>query len=236
MAVVTSAPALALALAIALSVTPPDAGAAPAADVKSSAAYDGLQPIQVRGIELAFARPGATLAGYRRILLDPVEVAFRKDWNPHRAATDRVLSTAEREAIRTAMAKIVLDEFAGQLQSAGGYPVVDVAGPDVLRIRTRIADLVVTAPATLSAASGTYTLSAGEATLFAELYDSDTGQLLARVVDRREARGTGTLMLVNQEVNVREAKHMAATWARVLRTGLDRAHGIAAPESKPAGR
>ena len=37
---------------------------------------DGLEPITVKGIDAAFARPGASLAQYDKVLLRPVEVAF----------------------------------------------------------------------------------------------------------------------------------------------------------------
>jgi hypothetical protein len=63
-------------------------------------------------------------------------------------------------------------------------------------------------------------------TIFAELYDSETGELLARVVDRREARGTGMLTLTNSVVNAEEARAIASSWARILRGALDKAHGI----------
>jgi hypothetical protein len=41
--------------------------AAPSADLNEVMSYDGLQKIQVRGVELAYARPGATLAAYKSI-------------------------------------------------------------------------------------------------------------------------------------------------------------------------
>ena len=63
-------------------------------------------------------------------------------------------------------------------------------------------------------------------TIVAELYDSETGQILARVVDRREARGAGVLTLTNNATNAAEARSAASAWARILRSGLDKAHGI----------
>ena len=71
-----------------------------------------------------------------------------------------------------------------------------------------------------------YTVSAGEMTLFAELYDSETGEVLARVVDRREGRGSGRMSFSNSVTNTEEARSVASVWARVLRNGLDKAHAI----------
>lgn len=189
--------------------------------------HDGLQRISVKGIELAYARPGVTLAGYQKVMLDPVGVSFRKDWNPTRAGSHLKLSADERESIRTGVAKIVHEEFVRELQRGGGYQVVADAGTDVLRVRPYIADLYVTALGAGSVGSSrSYVVTAGEMTLVAELLDSETGQVLARVIDRREARRAGQMMRADSFTNANEARDIAAAWARILRNGLDRAHGI----------
>jgi hypothetical protein len=202
--------------------------AASQSDLERAMSHDGLQKISVKGIDLAYARPGATLAGYNRVKLEPVEVSFSKDWNPTASTGSRIKPSSEvRENIRTGVAKLVYEEFVKELQNKGSYKVVDEIGPDVLRVKTYIANLYVSAPDTGSAAiSRTYTVSAGEMTLVSELYDSETGQILARVVDRHEARRAGTLMLTNSATNFGEAQSAASAWARTLRSGLDRAHGI----------
>lgn len=212
---------------VAALVLPALAFGASKADLDAAMSHDGLKPIRVKGLDAAYARPGATLAGYSRVRLDPVEVAFHKDWNPTRTGSRIKLSAEERESIRAGVAKIVQEEIAKALQDKGAYPVVNEAGPDVLRIRAHIVNLYVNAPEGLSGGrSRTYTVSAGEMTLFMELFDSETGQVLARVVDRREARSTGALTLSSSAVNADEARAIASAWARILRNGLDKAHGI----------
>jgi hypothetical protein len=201
--------------------------AADKAKLEEVMSHDGLQKIKVKGIDLAYARPGATLAGYDKVKLDPVEVAFRKDWDPTRPGSMKKLTTEERENIRSGVSKVVYDSFAAELQKGGGYRVVNEAGPDVLRVKAQIVNLYVNAPDTRSGASTrVYVVSAGEMTLAMELYDSETGQVLARVVDRREARSAGQLTISNSVINASEAEAIAANWARVLRNGLDKAHGI----------
>jgi hypothetical protein len=201
--------------------------AASKADLDKAMSYDGLQRISVKGIDLAYARPGATLAGYNAVMLEPIDVAFSKDWNPTRTGSMIKLSAEERENIRTGVAKIVFEELVKELQNKSSYQVVNEAGPGVLRVKAKIINLYVNAPDTKTAGrSRTYTVSAGEMTIFAELYDSETGEVLARVVDRREARSTGRLMLTNSVVNADEVRSIASDWARILRGGLDKAHGI----------
>jgi hypothetical protein len=43
---------------------------------------DGLQRVDVKGIDLAYARPGASLAAYKRVRIDPVDVEFDASWDP----------------------------------------------------------------------------------------------------------------------------------------------------------
>jgi hypothetical protein len=197
--------------------------------IDEAMSHDGLQKIEVEGIELAYARPRATLTGYHKVKLDPIEVAFHKDWDPQQPGSHFKISTRERENIRTEVARIVGEQFVRELQRDQGYQLVQEAGPDVLRVRVSIVNLMVTAPDTnTTGMSRVYTVSAGEMTLFAELFDSETGALLARAIDRREARDAGRLTLSNTVVNLAANESIAATWARILRNALDRAHHIGA--------
>lgn len=195
-------------------------------ELEEALSYDGLQQIKVKGIDMAYARPGATLSGYTKVMIAPVTVAFRKDWNPDAPGTRRKLTTNEQEKIRTGVSKIVYDAFAEELKK-GGYSVVTVPGPDVLDVRAAIINLYVTAPDVMTPGrSRTYTVSAGEMTLVAELSDSETGEILARVLDRHQARNTGTFTMSSSVSNTSEARSAASSWARILRTSLDQAKNI----------
>jgi hypothetical protein len=211
-------------LALVVLVTGPLA--ATRADVDAALRRGGLQKISVEGLELAYVRPGATLAAYKRVKLDPVEVEFRKSRDPARAGSAIKLSSEEREAIRASVARVVHEEFAKELQKSSTYRVASDAGPDVLRVKARIVDLYVNAPDVGVGRSRTLVSSAGEMMLVAELSDSASGQVLARVADHREASKGGRMHLVNRTVNEEEARKIAAGWARILREALDRAHGI----------
>jgi len=50
--------------------------------------------------------------------------------------------------------------------------------------------------------------------------------VLARVVDRREARRSATWNLATSATNAEQARSAAANWARILRNRLDKAHEI----------
>jgi hypothetical protein len=199
-----------VAVLLAVPILLTSAFASPKGDLETAMSYDGLQKISVKGIDLAYARPGATLAGYSRVMLEPVDVAFHKDWNPTKARSRLKLSAEERENIKTGVAKIVYDEFVKALQSKSGYQIVSEVGPDVLRVKAHIVNLFVNAPDTI----------------FVELFYSETGEILARIADRRAARRAGKVRLTNSVVNADEARSIASEWARILRDALDRAHAI----------
>jgi uncharacterized protein DUF3313 len=202
------------------------AGAAHAqSDFDKRMAYDGLEPVKVKGISAAYRRPGATLSAYRRVLIDPVEVRFHKSWNPTSTGSRLPLPAADREAIRTDLAKLVREQFANTLTEKGRYPVVGEPGPDVLRIKIYIVNLYINAPDNPGpGVSRTFVTSAGEMTLFMELFDSETGQILARAVDRQESRSANMIGMANRVTNIGEAGDITAQWARIMRDALDRAH------------
>ena len=200
-----------------------------AADSKleQALASDGLQKISVKGIELAYARPGASLANYKQVIVDPVEVSFDNSWKPQRTGSSLPLSNADRERIRTGVARIVHEELVRELQANSGYQVVASPGAGVLRVKPDIFNLYVTAPDTGGPSrSRTYVASAGQMTLVAELLDSQSGQVQARVVDREAARHFAGMTLSSAAENESEARSIAAGWAKTLRAAMDRAHGI----------
>ena len=188
--------------------------------------YDGLQKISVEGLDLAYALPGATLAGYTKVVIDPVGVAFHKDWKPTIPGSTRKLSSDDQQRIRANVAKTVQDAFVEELKK-GGYSVVDAAGPDVLRVQVNILNLYVTAPDVMTPGrTRVYSANAGEMTLLAQLSDSDSGEVLARVIDRYQARSTGSFQLSSSVTNAAEARSAASSWAKILRSALDKAKDI----------
>jgi hypothetical protein len=194
-----------------------------AATVEADA--EGLVPVKVKGLDHVYARPGADLSAYSKILLDPIEVSFSKSWQPD--PTGGPITAAEKQTIRDGLAKILRQELGKELARSGRYALVDIAGADVLRISAEIRDLYINAPdLPRAAASRTYALSVGEMRLVAELRDAPTGALIARVVDYKKDPDAPWLHLTSQVDNVAAARRAAADWARILRQQLDDARGI----------
>jgi hypothetical protein len=186
--------------------------------------WEGLKKVKRPGLDTVYLREGVSLAKYKRVMLDPVEVSFDKNWNPRRGPG--AFNTADPTAIRQNLAKLARDVFRRELEKRGGYPLVDEPGPDVLRVRAQIVDLYINAPETNSPGiTHTYVINAGEMTLVAELYDSETNALLARVIDRQRGldRGLNELQIANRVTNTAEADRILSAWASRLRNALDKA-------------
>ena len=212
---------------LALTVVVTSSLAATRKDLEAAMSHDGLQKTSVKGLDLAYALPGASLAAYKRIKLDPVDVEFDKAWDPTRPGSWIKLSSDEREKIRANVAKLVEDEFARELQTGGAYQIASEAAPDVLRVKVSILDLYLNAPSDSGAGrSRTYIRSAGRMTLLADLSDAASGQTLARVADHREADSIARTERANRLVNEDAAREVAGAWARILRKALDKAHAI----------
>lgn len=156
----------------------------------------GLVPVRSINLDEFYARPDAGLAGYRKVMIDPVRIAFRSDWNQseqdYRGKTRRLLPQD---------VKAITDDMTAGFQSsvaeafkARGYEIVAAPGPDVLRLTPSATELYVNAPDQTPPGQTRYlTKDAGEATLILEARDSSSGNLLARVVDHRtspESKGT----------------------------------------------
>jgi hypothetical protein len=205
--------------------TPPTSGASDASPPVTDAATDadGLRRIHVAGLQEVYARPGASLGGYDKILLDPIEVSFRRSWDPK--PNGWPISAEEKQEIRDGLARIVREEVTREFSRSGRYQIVETPADDVLRIDAEIRDLVVNAPdSNRAGTTRTYTLSAGEMTLVAELRDAPTNDLIARVVDHKRDPEQAWFELTTRVDNVAAARRAATDWAMILRRQLDAAH------------
>jgi hypothetical protein len=184
---------------------------------------DGLHLLKNTKVAVAYAKPGATLEPYTRIKLLDAFVDFRKDWqrdyNMEEIGLSGRISDKDAEAIKAGLAaefkKIFTEELTKQ-----GHEITDEVGPDVLLLRPALLNVDVTAPDTMSSGMGrTWIQSAGQMTLYMELYDSATSTLLARVVDPQADR-EGMAQPANRVTNKAAADRILRDWAQLLATRL----------------
>ena len=173
---------------------------------------------------LIYERPGLDLRPYKRVLLDPVQVALAPE------AADRPVNPAQL----TALAKYLEDAIVIALRDA--YPLAEEPGEDVLRLRAALVDVIPTRPAlntvgtlalparAASAAKRAITgtdLFVGQVAIEAELLDSQTGERLLAIVDRKAG---GKFRLKEGMTTWGQVARGLREWAVQFRLRMDREH------------
>jgi hypothetical protein len=201
-----------------------------AADPLPQTTHDGLVLQKDTRLEAVYLRPGVDFSVYNKVALLDCAVAFRKDWQKDRTANRSFrVSKEDMDDIRARLAGEFRKVFVTELQD-GGYQVVEQGAADVLVLRPAIINLDVVAPVDDFAGRGaTFSTSAGQMTLYLEVYDSVTSEILARVVDTQGGRDTGAIQMQGGVTNKAEASRILKKWAKILRNALDVAHGSKAP-------
>lgn len=195
---------------------------------------DGLQLQKDTKLRAVYLKAGAAFDQYQKFAILDCYVEFAKNWqrdyNENAVGLERRISAGDMDRIKTELAAEFKKVFTEELQTKGGYQVVDAAAPDVLVLRPAILNLRVTAPDTMSAGmTTTVVASAGQMTLYLELWDSVTSTILARVIDPEADQGMGGMAEVADSVtNKAAADHILKRWADTLRQHLDAVHGKAA--------
>ena len=186
-----------------------------------SASWDGLIAVKSKRLDAVYLMPDADFRTYTKVMFDPTEVALKKNWlrDYNRTAGDLLgqISNADVqkafETIRTQFGDIFAKAY-----SDAGYQVVTTPGPDVLRVRTGVMNLSVTAPDTRPGNSHA-SRDAGEATLILEARNSESGAVMGRAVDRRLAGDTSRLIR-NSVTNRSDFSLLFAGWAKASVEGL----------------
>lgn len=205
----------------------------------ASMAADDLPQVSPEGLELqkdtkaraVYLKPGFSLAPYKRVAILDCFVDFAKDWqkdfNRDQMGAGNRVTTKDMDRIKADLAAEFKKIFTDELQTKGGYEVVDTAAPDVLVLRPAIINLAITGPDLQSPnMNRTIVESAGQMTLYIELYDSVSNSILARVMDPK-ADNRGMAQSANRVSNKAAADRILRQWAGTLREHLDAAQGKA---------
>ena len=190
---------------------------------------EGLVLLKSTKSRVSYVKPGATFTQYNRVaILDPL-VDFEKDWqkdyNRSRTGTYGRVSDSDVERMKAGLAAEFKKVFTKELQDKGGYQVVTTAAPDVLVLRPALLNVEVSAPDLMEPGiNATVVRSAGQMTLFLELWDSSTNTLLARVMDAA-ADNDSFAKQANRVTNTQAADRILGDWAHELRTRLDEVKG-----------
>ena len=193
-------------------------------DGRPDSTIEGLQLIEDSNLALVYARPDADLSQYRRVYLTEPYVAIKKNWQHLRKRYDPNTVTANDMAkIRAELSSLFKEVFSRTLEQ-GGYEMTTERADDVLLVKPAIINLDIVAPDMAPNDNvRTYSESAGEMTLYLELYDSVTDDILAKALDRKKDRETGYFRWQTRLTNRAAANRILQVWADVLKEGLDEA-------------
>lgn len=194
---------------------------------------DGLHLVPDTHLRLVYADPDADLAVYSKLLLVDPQVAFRKDWRRDiNQNNPRVVTTQDMQNIRTKLAAMFKEILVSKLKDSD-HVLVDEQGEDVLIIRPAILDLNVNSPDTpRSRNQRNVVRSAGDMTLYLELRDSLTGDILAKALDHQVDRSNVTTFMLDSTRNENAARRILEGWAEILVNGLDETMRVAPGRSE----
>jgi len=187
---------------------------------------DGLHLVKQNDFAAVYLKPGAKLGGYDKVAILQCFVAFSRNWQQNINEQEPLaLSPQDYQQIKTKLAAEFMKVFAAQIK-AGGYPIVDDAAPDVLVLRPAIVNLQISNPDPMAGPGASISQSAGQMTLYLELYDSVTSDLLARVIDAEAAGNVGgTFGWQTASSNLTAADEILKKWSDTLVKYLEQARG-----------
>ena len=151
-------------------------------------------------------KKGVDWKRYKKLMLDPVVVYL------HPEAKNRQIEPDVLKEMTDYFRNAVIEE----VQDA--YPFVEAPGPDVLRIRAAITDLIPANPFVniITTAGVCLPLDMGGASMEAMFLDSTTNELLGAVVDSKK----GTPVDINGFTTWGHAKGAFKDWAELLKESL----------------
>jgi hypothetical protein len=185
---------------------------------------DGLELKERTGQRLLYVQPGATFSQYDRVVILDCYVEFSKRWlSDYNSSALHRISERDLEQIRRDLSAEFKKVFTEEL-TRGGYQMTDAPAPDALVLRPALVNIEVTAPDLMVPGSLTIAESAGQMTLYLELWDAANKQILARVIDARvdPSRFPQWMTSVN---DLAAADTLLRLWAGELVRKLDFAKG-----------
>lgn len=192
----------------------------------SETTRDGLVSVQLSDVDTAWARPDIDLHNYKNIILEEAGIQYRQpgtaaDANSPGAEKINVdefmLSDTQKQQLRA----IVSGAFIDELRNSERFSITTTPGPDTLLIRGALLDVVAKKPAATNNGALVYVSEIGGATLMLEIFDAQSGTLLARAIDHDIAGKPDAVTLGNTVTTWTEVKKVAQHWARTLRQHLE---------------
>jgi len=194
-----------------------------AKDSLPEVSHDGLHLMKDTKLRAVYMKPGANLDEYDKVALLACYVAFQKDWqrnyNNETMSLSNRISDKDMKKIRDKLAE-EFNKIFTEVLTKGGHQMVTEGGSGVLVVQPAIVNLEITAPDTMAPGETTFSANAGQMTLYMQLHDGKTGDIIARVIDP-EALGGNFAQIRNSVTNMADADRVLRRWATILSDHLE---------------
>jgi len=178
-------------------------------------ADDGLVLVPNSLLDELYVAPGVSLANYKRVMVEPVEITFEDGWRKQHPD----LSDRDYEGFRKRLTEMFHEKLVAEL-ARGGYTIAESPEKDVLRVRPSLEKVNFAAP---ESAPEKKTLARvdGEMTLNVQGFDGPSGALVARAKDFEEDFDKDQLKRADRTTAMVHAERIFEKWAEELRSALD---------------
>lgn len=181
----------------------------------------GLEEMSSKSFDILYVKPGFQPGNYSKLIIEEPQVDLHDywEWKNKRDITER-----DVQRIQTSTAKILREQFSEKFSGKNGYALAETGetGQGTLVMKPAMINLNLNAPdLSVPEHKDTFVKSAGHATLYLDLYDAASGELLLRVIDHDAAREHLRFYEGNRVTNNRDLRIMVSRWANALRKHLD---------------
>ena len=202
-------------------------GCASTSETVPTTTPDGLDLVRSDKHSAVYVKPEAQLDIYSEFAIVPCEVAFRKNWqrdyNSSYRSSGQQIKERDIDRIKRELGEECTTFFTDALSEEPSYNLVTEwqQGQDVLLVRPNIVNLNITSPDVSSPSMArSYSASAGSMTLYLELIDAETSEVLVRAYDSK-ADPDSFVNYANKITNRQAADRMLKKWATRLREAMD---------------
>ena len=202
-------------------------GCASTSETLPTTTPDGLDLVRSDKHSAVYIKPEAQLDIYNEFAIVPCEVAFRKNWqrdyNSSHRSSGQQIKERDIDRIKRELGEECTAFFTDALIEEPPHNLVTEwqQGQDVLLVRPNIVNLNITSPDVSSPSmTRSYSASAGSMTLYLELIDAETSEVLVRAYDSK-ADPDSFVNYANKITNRQAADRMLKNWATRLREAMD---------------
>lgn len=189
---------------------------------------EGMDLVKNTRSTIAYTKADVDWSQYSKVYVKPSVVAFKDDWqkiyNRDHRGTSGKIRDEDMLKIKQGVAKLFDETFTTEFMKDSKFTLADKIEPNTLVMTPAIINLNVNAPDIPTAGMvRTYVDTAGSATLYLEIHDAVSGEIIARIMDAQEASDKGFYQWANRVTNRRDAMLVMKGWAKALREKFDEA-------------